>query len=167
MKLFVANISKKRHVFQFQLPERSQLTSQAIGPLSQIQVGGDMSMEEIQAIIDQRSQYGFKEWREARRSRKYEDLCYGIGSPVPIETFYTSMETNDAAVNEQSETIHEQAAVAMVDKLETQLGKPIKRLEVENIEDKKIGQPGISKGVEVVKPGVQPNHSGGNVVVKK
>lgn len=169
-KLFVANLSKKRHVVQFQLPERAQLTSQAIGPVSQIQLGGDMSLEEIQAIIDQRARYGFKDWQEARKSRNFEDLCYRIGSPIPLETFYTSRETNDAALDKLSDTIHEEAAVAMVEKLETQLGKPIQRLEVENIEERKIAKPGekpaISKGIEVVKPGVQPHHTGGDVVVK-
>jgi len=165
--LYVANLSNHRHVFLCQLPENRKLWKQPIGPFSQQRIAGDMSPEDIAAILDHHKRYGLVHWTEARKSRGFVGLCYSIDAPIRIETFFETKETNDTALNLRSEQIHEESAVAMIDKLSHDLGKPVQRLEVENIEDKKTGAPSVSQGIEVVRPGVQPKHQGGNVRVRR
>lgn len=166
--LFVANISTHKHIFHFELPEgkKGRLPIEAMTQ----QPFKDLTSEDIAAIVDRYRPYGMVDWQAARRSKTFVGLCYSIDTPIKIDVFFETKESNDAAVNAVAAKVSEESTVALMGKLETELGKPVSRVEVETVESVNIGdpkRPEVSNGVEVVKPGVQPKHQGGNVVVKK
>ena len=166
--LFVANISKHKHIFHFELPEGGK-GKLPIEPMTQ-QPFKDLSEHDIEAIVARYHRYGMVDWQAARKSKTFVGLCYSIDTPVKIDVFFETQETNDAAVNAVAAQVDEESSVALMGKLEQELGKPVSRIEVETVESVKVGdpkQPDISKGVEVVRAGIQPKHQGGTVVVKK
>lgn len=167
--LFVANISKHKHIFHFDIPEGGK-GKLPIEPMTQQIIAKDLSPEAIDAVLSHHRRYGLVHWQEARKSKTFVGLCYSIDDPVRIEVFFETQETNNAAINATAAEVEEQSSVALMDKIEKGLGKPVSRIEVETVESVNVGdpkRPDISKGVEVVKPGVQPKHQGGTVVVKK
>lgn len=165
--LFVANISKHRWKFQFRFPEKQQAGAIPLGPMSQEIIGMGLSPEDIEAVVARYRPYGMVEWREARKSKTFVGLCYSIDEPIKIDVFFETQETNDAAVDATAAKVNEESAVALMTMLEDEMGKPVTRVEVENVESVKFGAPKTGSGVEVVREGVQPKHQGGNVVVKK
>lgn len=155
-RLFVANLSKQYHEFHYsRLEKKNTVITIPVG--QQRQIGGDLSPEDVALIVGHHARYGLVSVNEIKNRREFTGLCYRIGDPVAIETFYESYEKNDEALDERSADIRQEAATAMANQIEETLRTPIHRTEVEMVEQTP-GTPKIAEGIEVVAEGTTPRH---------
>ena len=148
--LFVANVTKQVHTFTYRLKAREKLCEEKIPPGAQIRVGSeDFTKDEIDDIIKHHARYGMRPAAEASRIRGFVGLCYSIDKPITLDRILETFERNDVALTERAAERREETANAVAKGIEEKLGVPVKRVEVETIEDT-TGTPRIAEGLEVV-----------------
>lgn len=165
--LYVANTSKQHHQFVFRMPEVNGVSKADIPIGAQVIVGErNMSLEQINAIVDQHKPYGLTHVSELPRRKKFIGLCYSIDKPVTFDSIAETIERNDGALNERAEERREETVASIAQELQGVTGGAMKRAEVELVEDGDVRNPGsnsmpnIAAGFEVVSEGVQPRHAG-------
>lgn len=112
MKLFVANCTKQVHDFVYRLPEKgTRLQRIEIG--SQIQVAGDLSQPEIDAIVDHHARYGMRSVADVKKMKtEFVGLCYSVDKPVSRENMEIALQRNDDVLIDRGQQLRKQAAVA-------------------------------------------------------
>ena len=160
--LYVANLSKQHHQFLFHRRENPQVIPEHIPVGSQIRIGGNLTMDDIEDIIKQHLPYGLKSVKELKRTQSFSGLCYSIDEPVQMDSFDVALEKNDDVLNANAEERRQTAAEAIADsnrKLAGEAGLPLQRTEVETVEDTK-GTPTLAVGYERPESGVEPRRGG-------
>lgn len=158
-KLYVANVSKQHHIFTYRTPEsRHAPIMIPIGQQREITgKHGELGHDDIALILKDKAPYGLVDIKEIKNRREFTGLCYSIGDPVKVDTFYEGLEQNDKALDERSAEIREEAASAIATQMEETLRTPVKRTEVELVEQT-AGTPKIAEGTEVLGDGTAARH---------
>jgi hypothetical protein len=161
MKLFLANTTKQHHQFYYRPPDWLQPKTVDIPAGTQMQIGGDMSSDQISFILKQHAPYGLTAAKDLQRTAGYIGLVYSVDTPVKLEEFLSTFERNDHEINANAVEKRETAAAAIADGTSAALGIPVQRVEVELVEESaKGGVTTIAEGHEVVAEGVAPRHPG-------
>jgi len=116
--LFIANLTRQVVDFQYQLPEARAPRKQIIEIGSQINVSGDLSTIDIEAIIRQHAPYGLIHVSEIDRTKTFAGMCYSIGKPVNIDQLRRGLEGNLIVLSERGKVLRQEAAVAINNQME-------------------------------------------------
>lgn len=148
-KLFIANCTKQVQEIHYKIPENSKTFVQKINIGEQILVYREASREDLEAVVKQLSRYGLKDAKEAYKSKGFTGLCFSFDDPVKIDQILEVMEKNDNALDERSQEMRKNAAIAtnngIEEGLEQQGGKTkLKKLSQSIQEVEKPGQENLS-----------------------
>lgn len=168
--LYVANCTKQIHDFVFRRPEAMNTSAPvSIPPGQQREIARNLSVQDVDYIINQHRAYGMRSEREALLERTFVGLCYSLDKPVTVNTLLERLTSNDAFLRENASEIRKGTAAAIADKLQSniqQSGQPgqVERVEVEVVEQPKTGSsktPELAEGVEVTRENTAPRRASG------
>ena len=134
MKLFVANMSNKRHDFIFRVPGSPRVHHQMIMSGAQVQIHKDDTKDVLDSIVEQHARYGLKPASEVLQRKGYTGLCYSFDKPVPVDTFMVAQEKNDDALIEQGTERRQHEAAAIHDRLNAPEAGELQKVELEVVE---------------------------------
>ena len=109
-KLFIANCTTKRWSFYYRIPEAPSTREQPIDIGHQIQIAGDLSQKDVDAIIDQYRVYGMIECRQ-KPPQGFVGLCYSIDKPIPSTPIQDLIIHNQEIMTDIGRRLRQQAAV--------------------------------------------------------
>lgn len=126
MKLYIANAKAQTESFTYRIPtpvgERTRGARVQIIPAGQqVEISGDLSRVEIDAIISQHAKYGLVAADELDRNRDFAGLCYSVDKPVTSSRIQRLMGTNILHLEEKGREQRALAAVATNGRLEDDL----------------------------------------------
>lgn len=112
--LYLANTTKQHHLFNYRLPENSQLFQVTIPAGGQVKLPHeDLSIDQLGYVIKQHEQYGLIDQKNIISMRAYTGLCYSIGKEIDMRRVRHAIEKNDEYLNEgASKMIGENLAAA-------------------------------------------------------
>lgn len=139
MKLFIGNATRQNYVFAYRLPERKVVT-QDVPHGGQIQITGDLSTKDIDAILEQHQPYGLVAVSDIDRTKAFAGLCYQFDKPIPITQLMRAMKHNVDALVERGKEIRKEVAISESNLLENQLAdgdrvEGLRKLEMSITED--------------------------------
>ena len=112
--LYVANVSKQRHDFNYRIPEENSIRRQQIMPGQQITVyQPDAAPEVLRAIVDQHTMYGLIDAAEIDRKKPFIGLCYSFDKPIKVEKIMYGDEHNQKVLTQNSQDARRHAAAAL------------------------------------------------------
>ncbi len=111
MDLYIANTTKQNHVFIADIAGRGR-TTRNIRAGQQIVLSG-LSEQQADAIIKHHSRYGMRNRKDIGTYRDFVGLCYS-DRPIQSEEIIDVVGHNDTFLDERSQQIREDAAVAAV-----------------------------------------------------
>lgn len=163
MKLFIGNATRQNNVFTYRLPER-KVVAQDVTHGAQIQITGDLSARDIDAILDQHRPYGLVPVSEIDRTKDFAGLCYQTDKPIPITQLMRAMKHNVDALVERGKKIREEVAISESNLLENQLAdgdrvEGLRKLEMSVTEDNFDGREDrapIAEGFRVAREAGEP-----------
>src|SRR3974390_1318278 len=85
MDLYIGNATKQEQQFCYRVPEDGRLRVQDIHVGTQIKVSGELTAQQIDAIVDQHRMYGLIPAAEAGKVKDFAGLCYSVGKPIQID----------------------------------------------------------------------------------
>lgn len=168
--LYVANCTKQIHDFVFRRPEAMNTSAPvSIPPGQQREIARNLSVTDVDYIINQHRAYGMRSEREALSERNFVGLCYSLDNPVTVNTLLDRLTANDALLGKGAAEIRKGTAAAIASKLQSniqQSGQPgqVERVELEVVEQPKTGStkpPELAEGVEVVRESAAPRRASG------
>jgi hypothetical protein len=162
-RLWVANTTRQIYRFTYRISDK-QHQMHEIPAGKQIPLN-HFSDAEIDSVIKQNTIYGMREANESPRRKGFSGLVYKIGDdPINMDRLLETYESNDTVRDAEATERLKKSAAALSDNIantvhqntgvDRERMRPA-RVEVETIESTD-GKPTISKGVEVVRQGVQP-----------
>lgn len=111
--MYVANCTMQIQDFIYRLPENLKARQQRIEIGQQIQISGDLSTQDIEAIIQQHSPYGLIAADEVDRSRgAFIGLCYSLDKPVNMARVQSALDNNSLVLTERGHMIRQEAGLA-------------------------------------------------------
>ena len=122
MKMFIANLTHQRQDFHYRLPEDGKIRKQMIEVGEQIQISGDLSTPEVDAIIAQHSIYGLINVTEIDRTQDFAGTCYSVGKPVDMQRVRYAIAHNQGVLEQRGVELRKEAAVAANNSIEEQHG---------------------------------------------
>jgi hypothetical protein len=154
MKLFIANMTTKRHDFIFRVPGSTRIHHQMIESGAQVQVHKEELSSVLQGIVQQHERYGLKPASEVLQRKGYTGLCYSFDQPVAIDTFMVAQEKNDTALNEQGVERRQHEAASIHDRLNAPEAGSLASVELEVVEVPKTlgGDVGVNETIAVGDP---------------
>src|SRR5215475_4911848 len=158
-ELFVGNVSKQVQMFAYRVPERPGIITQTIPIGTQIRVSPngiliDLSMPEIDAILNQHKQYGMVSVDEIdSKASPFSGLVYSIGKPISADKLQRAMRRKDEEMKKFGQKIRQEAALAVNSQIEEQIGGPLRTLEMSFQEEEPRG--GYSEDLDHVAEGVR------------
>jgi len=134
-QLYVGNVSKQIHQFAYRALERPGIVTQTIPIGGQILIAPtgtntDLSMPEIDYIVDQHKMYGMVSIDEIDGKSPFSGLCYSIGKPLSAEKLRRAMIKKEEALDEFGRKIRQEAAIAVNGQFEDSLGQRLNNLEM-------------------------------------
>lgn len=166
-KMYVANGSKKIHIFAFRLPtgvkmpngreELGNVVTYSIPMGGQVCVGDDLTTPEVDAILKQHKPYGLVDSADIDRLQAYHGLCYSLDKPVQSNRITYLLHNNDSQLRILGRQIRQETAIANNAILENEViesGLPERvssyesSVTVENHDDRDEEAP-IAEGVRV------------------
>jgi hypothetical protein len=155
--LYVANTTKQNHRFYYRLAESSRTVYEDIMVGAQARIGHDLTQADIEIILKHHARYGMRKASEVNRN--FVGLVYSVGKPVVLDDILETFEKNDTAMDERAGERMEEVAAAVASSMQTMIGQPLARVEVETVEETTGGDtPAVAKGFEVLGEGVPPRH---------
>lgn len=152
-KLFIANATRQVHDFTYRLPEIPGAKYLPIKIGTQVQIPGELSIADVDAIIDQHRKYGMINVDEIDRTRPFAGLCYSVDKPISSEKLRRIMTHNNEVLVDRGREIRKNAAVAINDQIKNQLGDEVdlEQVEVSIVEegDKDTGSDKVNEGFRV------------------
>lgn len=112
MKLYIANCTKQNIEFPYRIPEEVSLRIQRIGIGRQIQIAGDLSTADIDAILKQHKKYGLIPVAEVKNMRMFTGMCYSVDRPISIDNIMLVIDRNTRILVERGKEFRKQAAVS-------------------------------------------------------
>ena len=132
-KLFVANVSKQNHIIYFRLDYdkagqplgigifRPANASPVVGSGRQVQLGGDLHMNQVASIILQLSVYGAINEDEVKRTRGRITYICQVDRPVSTEAIRLANNHNNGILEDDGRSRRKRAAVAANASVDLQL----------------------------------------------
>jgi hypothetical protein len=154
MRMYVANGSHQVIDFQYRLPEIKNYRQQIIPIGGQIQISGDLSTKEIEAIVEHHTIYGMRHYSEISKNKDIFIPCiYSIGDVITAETI-TELIVQNREFNEEVGREHRKlAAITVNSMIEDSTSGVLKNLEM-TIEEKSAKDRDVSfvpEGVRVTR----------------
>ena len=112
MKMYVANGTRHHQDFIFRLPENPNSRIMKIPVGSQVQVPGDLSQKDIDAIVEQHGRYGLVPADSVDSTKTFIGMCYSIGAPVKVNKISAMDEHNQDVLEEAGRRNRTEAAIA-------------------------------------------------------
>lgn len=125
--LYVGNATKLRFDFCYRVPETTTLRTQRIEPGMQERITGDLSTEQIDAIIAQHAKYGLINESDIDRARAFHGTCYSIGKPLTVARLTYLMSKNMDQLVTRGDEIRRANAIAqnsLFERALTESGRP-------------------------------------------
>lgn len=172
--LYIANLSKQHHLFIYTVLEgdtnssdrgRAYQRHEHLPAGGQARLPGELTADQVRAIVDHHRGYGMKPWNEARKIKGFTGLCFRIGAPVPMndQGFIDEVVRENEATLTQANDVRREATAAAITQSLQRLGaesrNPLQRTQLEQVEDTD-GTPRIASGVEMPSDGIQPRNQG-------
>jgi hypothetical protein len=162
--LYIGNVSKQIQMFAYRVPERSGIITQVIPIGGQIRVSpngttADISMLEIDAVIEQHKMYGLVSINELdSKGSPFSGLVYSIGKPISAEKLHRAMRKKDEEMKKFGQKIRQEAALAVNSQIEEQIGAPLRTLEMSFQEEEPRG--GYAEDLDHAAEGVRVTREG-------
>jgi len=123
MDLYIGNSTKQRQQFCYRVPEETGLRVQDIEIGTQVKISGDLSTQQIDAIIQQHRAYGLVPAAEAGKVKGFTGLCYSVGRPIQSATLELAIDANQRVLEARGKKLREEAAIAVSNGMEQTLGE--------------------------------------------
>lgn len=151
MKMYVANCTQQRQSFMYRVPETNGSGMMGGMRVQDIEIGGqtalsgDLNKFQIDAIVSQHARYGLVAVDEIDRTRgAFTGMCYSIDKPVPVNKLLYVINANRGVLDLRGQAIRKEAAVAVNQQVESQMGDSVsgarppqlEKLEIEVQEEK-------------------------------
>jgi hypothetical protein len=131
MHMFIANGTQQNIDFQYRLPNVKNYRAQLIPIGQQIKISGELSQEDINAIITGHSIYGMVASKEIANFRGFFiPYVYSINSPISSETMSELIVQNRIYHETLGKKLREEAAVAVSSTIENNTTDNLKSLEM-------------------------------------
>jgi hypothetical protein len=176
MKLFIANAKQQTESFTYRVPDGDPMRGMSVGsprtqPIptgQQIQVAGDLTSAQIEAVVEQHRPYGLIDVSELNGIRTYAGLVFSIDKPVPDSRIMQLMGSNIGVLEEKGREMREMAAIATNQDIESnmadqQMPGRITNLEMEVVEErnaKSTGPEMVPQRIRVTRNDDQPQKTG-------
>ena len=150
--LYIANCTRQPHDFLYRVPGEDMQTLRRV-QLQRIPAGGQMRihteapLSALQAIIDQHRDYGLMPVDEVVKTQGFVGLCYSFDKPVDLERLQYAFDHNQGVLQERGQKQREDAAVAVDQALEGQIGTPMTQTDVQVLEESDA--PSLGAAVQV------------------
>jgi len=118
--MFIANCTNQVQDFHYRLPENPKVLKQTIPIGGQIQIPGDLSTPDIEAIVRQHTVYGMVSVQEIDRTKDFIGICYQLDRKVDMERVKRAAIHNLGVLNERGRKLRQEAAVAVNNAIEEQ-----------------------------------------------
>jgi hypothetical protein len=149
--MYIANCTQQVQDFIYRLPETPGPRSQRIDIGSQVQISGDLSTPDIDAIVRQHATYGLVSVDEVDRTKPFVGLCYSVDKPVPVAKIKSAIAHNYDVMVERGKELRKEAAVATESSL-VERGAGPAALEMSVVEETKDGSdPTFNEGLRVTR----------------
>lgn len=162
--LYVGNMTKQLHQFEFRLPNQRVPRRVDIEALTQVNIAGSdgLTGSEIEQIVKQHERYGLIPVSEIDHTKPYFGLVYSTDKPITVANFHLAIKHNDDAMMEMGKEIRKRAAVATAATLQNsndlkQLRAELGELEMSVVEQetKSNPDPEFAEGVVVREPNAE------------
>lgn len=158
LSMFVANCTNQVQTFIYRLPEIPAPRTQEIGIGRQVKLSGDLTQQDIDAVVAQHAKYGLKsvaevEQRSNGRAQVFVGLVYS-DKPISVEKVRRALLQNHNVLVERGRDERKAAAVAANEAIQQQTeGSPLALqaldLSVEQVQDKNNPTSDFNEGVRV------------------
>lgn len=134
--MYVGNASKQIIQFAYRVPERKGVVVQPIPIGGQVLLAPngtntDLSSLDIDSIVKQYSKYGMVEVSELDSTKEpFTGCCYSVGKPISVDKLRRAMERDEDRLEKLGQKIRQEAAVAVNSQIESNLGAPLRGLEM-------------------------------------
>jgi hypothetical protein len=165
MKLFIANCTRQVLDFMYRLPEHPTPIHQKIEMGQQIAVPRDLSMPDIEYVVNQHRIYGMVDVKDVDHTKAFIGTCYSVDKPVSINKIQLALSHNTDVLAERGREQRKEAAVAISNQLdEATGGKSLTETDVSIVEEKGANgaDPSFGEGV-VVRKDVSEHDNGSAV----
>jgi len=158
-KLYILNCTRQVQEFWYRLPENPKLLHQFIPVGGQIQIAGDLSTKDIEAIREQHAKYGMVAYSEIDRTRPFIGYCYQVDKRFTdiASALQRGFAHNDRVLEDRGQQLREEAAIAINQSIEDQRA-PARLTELEVTVEEEGDDGTFHKGVRVTK---DPSETGG------
>lgn len=144
MKMYIANCTNQIQDFQYWMPGSAKIYRQGIPIGQQIQLSGDLTQHDIDAVIEQHAPYGMVNTTEIDRTRAFVGICYSIDKKINMDYVRRAAERNKAVLDARGKVIRQEAAVAVNNAMEEEAQSArtgnVNQLEMTITEDTKGGK---------------------------
>lgn len=113
MKMFVANCTNQVQEFHYSVPGQRSRRTQTIGIGNQIQISGELTSEEVDAIVEQKGPYGMFAASSVAQTHQHIQLLYATGKPVTSNQMRQALERNLALMGNEGVRLRQAAAIAV------------------------------------------------------
>ena len=152
VRLYIGNATKQNQEFVYRLPEQSGARVQTIPIGQQVQITGELSSQEIDAIVSQHRKYGLTEATAIDSADVYTGIVYSVGKPIPADKLTRAMIHNTRVLQARGKEIRRDAALAENQLAEGDVPGRLNKLEMsiqEENHDDRDPEPAIAEGVRV------------------
>lgn len=108
MKLYLANCSRQKHIFNYKVPEKTQQFMQPIPAGSQIML--NYPEDVVMFILQQHEPYGLQHYRKV--DKNFAGTCYAIDEPISAADIMNGVEQKTANLKQAGEDLLNASAVA-------------------------------------------------------
>ena len=122
-KFYVINCTNQIFDLCYRLPEKDKLCRMLVGIGQQIQISGNLSVPEVESLVQQLSIYGAICADEIDRTKPYIGLCYSLDYKVNIDRIRYGFEHNVGVLDELGREIRKSAALATMAWTDNQMRK--------------------------------------------
>ena len=133
--VFIGNATKQILQFGYRLPERKQAITQTVPIWSQVELTVDCSQPDIDAIMDQWGKYGLINVTEMASAKDFEGFLISIGKPISGTTLKDATDMRIDVLIERGEEMRADAAVAMINTIESETGTIARNYEISVVEE--------------------------------
>lgn len=112
MKMYVANATRQVEDFVYRIPGDNKARRQTIHPGQQVELSGDLTTDEADAVIEHHGVYGMTAATELGSAKgKVVRLIYSLDKPVPANRIEQAMRANVDVLVVEGKEMRERAAV--------------------------------------------------------
>lgn len=140
MRLFIANATHQVQSFLYRIPEQATMRNQHIPVGSQIALPEDLSLADIDYVLEQHTRYGLIPVDSIQNSKAFKGICYSVDKPVPAGKIEALMHHNRDELTKLGQKLRQEAALTSNSTLESELqenGRPevLRNLEITVVEE--------------------------------